>query len=395
MRIQWLGLLLVGAFVACSGSSGAKKASGVGSKAVAQALMRSVMLKGGSLKQGGLPPVSYPAVLLMPLAVDPIQPGDTTIMPLDFDNPDEADNPADRMLMQFVGASDHLESPVSASKSGSGDLNFELLVGDDVCTDLCNRKFDVKLQMELALEDGKIGALAEQTLSLDCTKKGDAERCGSTAAGTGGSKGSATKGSSGKGGSGGSGTHGGLDAGPERDAGAGIGFDANGLFPDGGFPFDAAAFLRDAGFGGDASGLYPDAASLGDGSINSFPCPSGSTVGLDKLCDGKNDCSDGYDEMVCVPCNDNNGKFSPFQRCDGKMACSDGSDELSCTFSCNNGEQVPTTAICDGKNDCSDGSDEAPCQFPCGDGTSVSSSKICDGKNDCANGADEAKSMCP
>jgi hypothetical protein len=129
MRMQWRGLLLSGALLACSGGAAApKKASGVSAKAVAQALMRSVMLKGGSVGQGGLPPVSYPAVLLMPLAVDPIQPGDATIMPLDFDNPDEADNPADRMLMQFVGASDHLESPVSASMSGPGDLNFEVLV---------------------------------------------------------------------------------------------------------------------------------------------------------------------------------------------------------------------------------------------------------------------------
>jgi hypothetical protein len=387
MRAKSLGLSACALLVACSGGGGnaVKKPIADNPRAAAQALMRSVTLAGGKVQKGGLPATSNDLVKLLPQASDPVEPGATTIMSLDVDNPDDVQNPGKAVLMQFDGASDHLETPVSSSQSGAGDLNFELLVGDDVCTDLCNHSFNVTLQMALALADGSVGAHAQQDLTLDCKKKGDSARCASTSpadAGTGKS-------------SGGKGSDAGTSARPKNgDAGIGAGFDASGLFPDGGFPFDASAFFRDGGPAVDASGLYPD-GSVGDGSTNIFPCPMGGTVTFDKLCDGKNDCSDGYDEMVCAPCANGMGKYSPFQQCDGKSACADGTDEMGCDFTCNSGEHVPTTKICNGTNDCADGSDEAPCQFPCGDGTSVPASKVCDGTRDCANGSDEAPAMCP
>src|SRR5689334_18293333 len=84
MRTQWAGLLLVGVWTACSGSgaSGVKKPSGDSSKAVAQALMRSATLKDGSTKAGGLPKATAEAVLLMPLMADPLEPGESSIMPI-------------------------------------------------------------------------------------------------------------------------------------------------------------------------------------------------------------------------------------------------------------------------------------------------------------------------
>jgi len=383
MRIA-LALLFV-CLLGCSGGGGNKLPAADTPSAAAQALMRSLVIAGGQVKHGGLPDASNQIATLIPQATDPMVPGNSTLMPLDMDNPEQATNPGQSLLMQLQGASDHFEVPVTASTDGPSQLDFQLTTKADACKDLCNKLFTVALTEAMQMKDGTVTEHAMHDLQLDCRKSGDAARCGGSS--------SPSKGAAGKSGAGAK------DAGtPSRNpddggsvlsglgdaalpidaAGIGLGFDAAG--------FDAAGFVR------------PDAASLpgfGDASISQFPCTSGSFVAIEKLCDGVKDCSDGVDEMICIPCTDGVGLYSALQHCDGKKQCADGSDEDSCDFTCNDGTHVPLTKICDGVNDCTDASDELPCQFPCGDGTSVPSTKICNGVMDCKNGADEAKSMCP
>jgi hypothetical protein len=381
------------ACAACTGSGRTPVTVGDSPQAAGQALMRSVTLAGAKAKHGGLPAAGNQQVTLLPQATDPIEPGGSTLLPLNVDNPDEAQNPAASVLMQFEGATDYLEVPLSASASGSADLNFEILVGSDVCNDLCNRKFAIALAEALVLKDGTVGAHANQDISLDCAKQGHSTRC---AGAQGGSKGAADAGSTRAKDASASGRNadGGIDLG-------GIFGDAGSIFGDAGISFDfTCADQEHVSFSVVCDGAQDcrdgsDELGCSDASVSAFPCPSGGTVTIDRLCDGKMDCSDGFDEMVCVPCGDGSAQYSPYQQCDGMPACKDGTDEMGCDFTCTNGEHIATTKFCDGTNDCSDGSDETPCQFPCGDGTSVPSSKLCDGKADCPNGADEDKATCP
>jgi hypothetical protein len=404
-RIVLLSLVLYS--TSCSGGGSKSIPSADTPSAAAQALMRSLVIAGGKVKRGGLPDASNQIAMLLPLATDPLVPGGSTLMPLDVNNPDEASNPGQSVLMQFEGASDHFDVPVAASTDGPAQLDFQLSTKPDACKDLCNKTFTIAMQEALALADGTVSAHATHDMQLDCRDTGDAARCSQ-----GSTKSSAKKSTSAK------------DAGSPTsrkpdDAGAvqsglgdggalvdggpfGLGFDASGLLPD-------AAFARDFVCGNGtrvpitalcngttecADGS--DETGCGDASTNSFGCPSGGIITISKLCDGVKDCTDGFDEMVCVPCNDGMGSYFP-GKCDGPPKCKDGSDQMTCNFPCNSGESVLITKLCDGVKDCKDGSDETVCQstFPCGDGTSVSVSKICDGVKDCTNGADEAKPMCP
>lgn len=69
-----------------------------------------------------------------------------------------------------------------------------------------------------------------------------------------------------------------------------------------------------------------------------FICPSGECVGADDICDGRRDCSDGWNESTC-----------------GDGDCS--FDE----YTCSDGECIPDNWVCDGGWDCRDGSDEDFC----------------------------------
>ncbi|MFI5306312.1 MAG: LDL receptor domain-containing protein [Polyangiales bacterium] len=402
LRFAMLSLILCSS--ACSGGGRTSLPTADSASAAAQALMRSLVVAGGKVKPGGLPDASNQIAMLLPQATDPLVPGGSTLMPLDVDNADEATNPAQSVLMQFDGASDHFDVPVSASSSGPAHLDFQLSTKPDACKDLCNKTFTIAMQEALTLADGTVSTHAMHDMQLDCRKLGDAARCASAASS---SKGSAGKGSV-------SAKDAGAPTARKDDAGAvqsglgdgglaGLGFDASGLLLDASSVPD---FVCTSGAHVPYTALCngtndcPDGSdelACGDASLNAFGCPSGGTVALTKLCDGVQDCKDGFDEMVCIPCTDGMGNYSPLQRCDGKLACKDGSDEMSCDFPCTSGENVPITKLCDGVKDCKDGSDETLCgsDFPCGDGTSVPTTKLCDGVMDCKNGADEAKPMCP
>lgn len=110
-----------------------------------------------------------------------------------------------------------------------------------------------------------------------------------------------------------------------------------------------------------------------------FRCLSGLCIPEDFLCDEKNDCPDGSDELHCnITCPEHHWQCEDgvciveHYRCDGEVDCLDGSDEEDCplspcdgvdSFECKTGLCIPFTLRCDGTLDCGilDSSDEDGC----------------------------------
>lgn len=96
-------------------------------------------------------------------------------------------------------------------------------------------------------------------------------------------------------------------------------------------------------------------------------------------------------EPVCVALPNRLSLFA------GHASCNAGE------FTCGSGRCVPLPALCDGADDCGDGWDETPrlcaptravpacaaSEFRCGDGRCVLQAWRCDGSADCSDGSDE------
>ncbi|XP_050537187.1 G-protein coupled receptor GRL101-like [Daktulosphaira vitifoliae] len=145
------------------------------------------------------------------------------------------------------------------------------------------------------------------------------------------------------------------------------------------------------------------------------------------ICDGHNDCFNGFDEFGCndsgsktikeddsaeklddlIRCRD--GRWLETEhRCNFRDECLHGDDEIQCTgqptcgpreFRCDNGECVELKSRCDSNTDCWDKSDEIGCaDIPCikldwprclVGGQCIPPKKWCDFRKDCADGSDE------
>ncbi|KAF8571644.1 hypothetical protein P879_03753, partial [Paragonimus westermani] len=124
-------------------------------------------------------------------------------------------------------------------------------------------------------------------------------------------------------------------------------------------------------------------------------CPGGDCIYVGQFCDGRRDCSDGYDERpescalcdpISKPCEAVNGRtpsathFQIHWLCDGENDCGNGFDEVNCRndtrhldpqcgsthFHCGSGSRqyIPFSYWCDGTADCANGEDEHDCSRP-------------------------------
>ena len=104
-------------------------------------------------------------------------------------------------------------------------------------------------------------------------------------------------------------------------------------------------------------------------SCRSFTCPDGEQIPTGLLCNTRQDCSNGADEVDCTYFTCSDGLQIPaWWQCDFQTDCNDGSDELGCMlYTCRDGQQIPAEWECDFDTDCNDGSDELGCaQATCG-----------------------------
>ena len=175
--------------------------------------------------------------------------------------------------------------------------------------------------------------------------------------------------------------------------------------------------------------------SMSDGS-GEFMCDDGSTIPMDWVNDGMDDCAGGEDEMgmdedesvIYDGCTNSEDPADSYWECwmedwkdsDGDIMMSDGYEMEEClefddgsgwicerssddgpTFICGNGDEIPFEWVNDGDADCSDGADEQQYNsdgsetnwFDCMSGDQVWISQVNDGTEDCPDGDDEMPEM--
>jgi hypothetical protein len=191
MRLAtWLcATLALGAGIASCSDSGKKEAtsSEKTSMAVAEALTSGAKFDGGLIKSGLIPKATAEDVDIT--QDDPpleLAPGDSALMSLNVENPEQDDDPVVATLIQFDGSDDHVEVGVGDADGGvadggvadaSGSIETSFQLDGDVCKSFCNKKFAVKMFQAVKLHGGGVSEKIERSFNLDCTLDGDPDLC--------------------------------------------------------------------------------------------------------------------------------------------------------------------------------------------------------------------------
>lgn len=181
MRLgTWLGLLAaIAVGTACGDdSSDENDTSSEEARAIAEALTDGIEFENGLLRSGSIPEASADTVRLsQDDDVLRLAPGDSSLMSLGVENPNE-DDPVESALMQFEDAEDHVEVPADEADAGASDeLSLSFGVDDGICDAFCNKIFTIKMIQAVKLRGGDVSRHLLRTFELDCTEHGHANLC--------------------------------------------------------------------------------------------------------------------------------------------------------------------------------------------------------------------------
>ena len=166
--------------------------------AVAEALTTGVKFKDGLIKSGDIPEADADNVKITVQDDGPLElePGDSQLMSLAVDNPDQDEDPIEATLIQFDGSSDHVEVAADdladAGTDSTAELSTSFTLDDAICDNFCNQEFPLSMVEALKRHGGSVSKHVTRHFTLDCRKKGDAAKCPKDSSKGGGSAGKDT-----------------------------------------------------------------------------------------------------------------------------------------------------------------------------------------------------------
>jgi hypothetical protein len=135
---------------------------------VVRALIDHLRIEGGVVNLQPIPPTTDGTVnLLSDTPFEPLEPGEGGLLPFTQDNPNADDDASSAVLLQFGDDDRHIEVPVSRSVGEMDALSFAYSLDEEVCEELCNRRYTIALSAAIKLQSGGIGTLDDAAIVLD------------------------------------------------------------------------------------------------------------------------------------------------------------------------------------------------------------------------------------